>query len=209
MALAESVLPVGTVIASPQRTAGGSTDSLPQITQVNYRDVDAAIEIQSRTKALILSVQNTAERNALVAKPGMILFNEETGLYEGYDNNDQWAAIGGGGGSITPVFVEDNTEMESNHMYIVDSVDSVLLNLPSFPDFGDVIEILGVGAGLWTVTQDTFDGTTQVRLGNVTTTQGFTGTMTSTAQGDGVRMVYIGDGLWQVNPAPQGNLNLA
>lgn len=205
---AELFLPNGTVIGSLIRSPSGSSDSIPQLTQNNFEPASIALEIQSTEAALLLSRMTTAQRDALSPAHGMIIYNTETGFFEGYDNNDQWTAIGGGGGSITPVIVDSNTQMFSNFMYMVDAAGPVSLNLPSFPSLGDVIEILGVGAGLWTITQNTFDGTTIVRSGAVTSSMGFGGITAATAQGDGVRLIYVDSGLWQVNPAPQGNLVL-
>lgn len=50
------------------------------------------VEIDSTTKALLLSRMTTAQRNALTAVAGMLIFNTDTSSFEGY-NGTIWVAL--------------------------------------------------------------------------------------------------------------------
>jgi hypothetical protein len=93
-----------------------------------------------------------------------------------------------------------------HHGYICISPGGALsLLLPAASTVGDIIEVTLSGATSFAITQAAGQ---QVRMGNITTTAGAGGSITSTAQGDTLRMVCtVADLSWQVISS-MGNLTI-
>lgn len=74
---------------------------------------------------------------------------------------------------------------------------SLSLALPTTASstLGDIIEVTLDGATSWTITQAVGQ---QIRIGNSQTTSGVGGSITTTAQGNSLRMVYQSSGKWNV-----------
>lgn len=71
--------------------------------------------------------------------------------------------------------------MTTNNGYIANNASLVTLTLPSTFAIGDVIEILGKGAGLWSIAQN---ASQTIHFGTSTSTAGTGGAVTATNQYD-------------------------
>jgi len=98
-----------------------------------------------------------------------------------------------------------NTSMISNVSYFCSGGANLILSLPLVSTFGDEIEIVLDGSTSFSIHQAAGQ---QIRLGSSTTTLGTGGSLTSTQQGDSVRMVCkIANTLWTVLSV-EGNLTV-
>lgn len=92
--------------------------------------------------------------------------------------------------------ISANQTLLVNNGYICGSGGSLTLLLPPIAAVGDIIEITLNGATGFTITQSAGQS---IRLGNQTTTAGIGGTLSSTAQGDSVRMVcVVANNTWNI-----------
>jgi hypothetical protein len=90
------------------------------------------------------------------------------------------------------------TNMVKDNGYIAISAGGALtFGLPATAGstIGDTVAITLDGATSWQITQAAGQ---QIRFGSSTTTLGATGTLTSTAQGDTLELVYQATGRWNV-----------
>jgi hypothetical protein len=93
--------------------------------------------------------------------------------------------------------ISANQTLQVNHGYIcISPGGSLSLALPSTSSFGQIIEVTLDGATSFTITQGAGQ---QIRIGNQQTTSGAGGSLTSTAQGDTLRLICQTDNLkWNV-----------
>lgn len=93
----------------------------------------------------------------------------------------------------------------NNGYFCVSAGGALSLALPATSAIGESIEVSLNGATSFTVTQAAGQ---QIRLGNLATTLGATGTLASTAQGDSIRLVCrTANTLWVV-VSSMGNLTI-
>jgi hypothetical protein len=86
--------------------------------------------------------------------------------------------------------------MVSNNGYICDGGGALVLSLPATSAFGDILEITLDGSSSFQIAQN---GAQQIRIGSLQTTSGVAGSITTTAQGNSLRMVcQIADTKWNV-----------
>ncbi len=87
-----------------------------------------------------------------------------------------------------------------------DGASLVTFTLPTTSAIGDFVEINGKGSGGWTIAQATGQ---LINMGNLATTSGATGSLSSTLQYDNVRLRCLtADTIWTV-VSSQGNLTVA
>ncbi len=112
------------------------------------------------------------------------------------------SASGSGGFSWNHV-TGTSQAMVSNNGYIADNASVVTLTLPTTSAIGDELEIVGRGAGGWTITY----GTSQyIYFGNITTTT-TTGSLSSTNAHDSIYLVCTAANTeWTVTTGSQGNI---
>ncbi len=79
-----------------------------------------------------------------------------------------------------------NTALLPNMGYICASGGVLTLTLPAVANLGDIVEVTLDGSAGFTITQGAGQ---QIRIGNQQTTAGVGGSLSSTAQGDSLRMV--------------------
>lgn len=103
--------------------------------------------------------------------------------------------------------ISSSQTLSPNNGYFCVSPGGILsLRLPPVSNLGDVIEICLDGSAGFTITQGA--GQT-IRLGNVSTTAGIGGSLTSTQQGDVLRLVcQVANLKWNVLSC-EGNLTIA
>jgi hypothetical protein len=101
-------------------------------------------------------------------------------------------------GTVSWQTISASQTLVKNTGYICISPGGALsLALPSTASstIGDLIEVTLDGATSWTITQAAGQ---QIRIANSQTTLGVGGSLTSTAQGDTLKMVYQSSGKWNV-----------
>ena len=95
--------------------------------------------------------------------------------------------------------------MAINTGYIANNVALVTLTLPTTAALGSVIEVVGKGAGLWKIAQNTGE---QIHFGNINTTSGTGGYLQATLTYDAIRIVCtVADTEWTVTSS-QGNITV-
>lgn len=91
------------------------------------------------------------------------------------------------GGGFTWVDVTGTTQaMAINTGYVSDNAGLVTLTLPTTAAFGSVISVVGKAAGGWTIAQNVGQ---QIVVGNVSTTAGVSGSVSSTNQSDTITLL--------------------
>jgi hypothetical protein len=96
--------------------------------------------------------------------------------------------------------------MVSNNGYVANNGSTVTLTLPVTSAVGDEIDIVGKGAGGWSVAQNAGQS---IVLGSSTTTVGATGSLSSTLAKDSFYMLCtVANTEWTVASGPVGNLTV-
>lgn len=201
---AESYLPYGTLIGSSVTSPNSGPDSIPRLTQVNYQNVSAALEIQSNNGALLCPRLTTAQRDNLIATQGMLIYNITTGFYEVYTEGNIWEALAQGSvQGLQPFYVTAGpVQMINNAIYYLDSGGSITLTLPLASDLDDVIEINSTGSG-YVIAQNAGQS---IRVYPNTTTVGVGGSATS--DGGSINIKHNGH-IWVASPGFSGNFTIA
>lgn len=81
--------------------------------------------------------------------------------------------------------------MTTGNGYIADNASLVTFTLPATANIGDVVQLLGKGAGGWKIAQN---ATQQINLGIIASTTGITGSLASSKQFDTVELRCITSG---------------
>lgn len=113
--------------------------------------------------------------------------------------DNTWAAITSG----TPYTVVTGTTqaMSTNNGYIANNAGLVTLTLPTTAAVGDVLKIIGMGAGGWRIAQN---ASQNVQLGSVSSTSGTGGSLSSTNRYDSIDLICtVANTTWQALGAPQ------
>jgi hypothetical protein len=100
------------------------------------------------------------------------------------------------GGTSWSVITADQTAVINNG-YICNKASTLVLTLPTTAVVGSVIEVTGINTALgWQIAQGSGQ---QIFFGNVSTTSGATGTLTSSAIRDSIKIVcVVADTTWNV-----------
>lgn len=107
-------------------------------------------------------------------------------------------------GSSAVEVTTTSASMAINTTYIANNAGLVTLALPTTSAIGSIIEVIGKGAGGWKISQSAGQ---KINFGNVTTTVGVTGFISSNFQFDSIRLVCtIANTTWTYSPN-SGNLN--
>lgn len=94
--------------------------------------------------------------------------------------------------------------MAVNNGYIANNAGLVTLTLPSTATQGSIISVQGKGTGGWAIAQNV--GQT-IHFGNVATTTGVGGSLSSTNQWDSLTILCVtANTTWALLGAPQGNI---
>ncbi len=109
-------------------------------------------------------------------------------------------------GTLAWTTITASQTLATDHGYICVSAGGALaLALPASSAVGDIIEVTLDGATSWSITQGVGQ---QIRMGSSQTTSGAGGSLTSTAQGDSIRMVCsVANTKWNVLSS-MGNLTV-
>lgn len=99
------------------------------------------------------------------------------------------AASNGSGGGLTWTTISGTSQSASvNNGYVANNASLVTITIPTTFAVGDVIQILGLGAGGWKIAQNSGQ---KIRLGNAVTTIGVGGSISSTNQYDTIYLVGL------------------
>lgn len=111
--------------------------------------------------------------------------------------------------AVTSNFVSVITtsqQMVDNTTYQSANANLVTLTLPATAALGDSVRVTGFGAGGWTIAQNAGQ---QIIIGNVSSTIGVGGSVSSTNRYDGIELVCtVANTTWQSIMAPQGMLTI-
>lgn len=108
-----------------------------------------------------------------------------------------------------PSTVTGATSALPNSLYVANHATiRVVITLPTVCAVGNVIEVLGKGAGGWQIAQPAVTNY-RIYFGTSATSTSSAGSLASSATRDSVRLVCITANLeWQVSPGPQGILTV-
>lgn len=96
--------------------------------------------------------------------------------------------------------------MASNNGYVADNAGLVTLALPATSSFGDIIYIVGKGAGGFTISQAAGQS---IHIGNGVSTVGVGGSVSSSNQYDSLQLVCtVANTTWTTVGGVQGNLTI-
>lgn len=99
-----------------------------------------------------------------------------------------------------------SVSMAVDNGYIPTNAALTTLTLPVTAVVGDEIEIIGEGAGNWTIAQNAGQS---IQFGNLSTTVGIGGSLDSSNQWDTVKIICrVADTTWSVAQSPVGILNV-
>ncbi len=98
-----------------------------------------------------------------------------------------------------------STTMVSNNGYMANSGSLVTLTLPVASNFGDILFVVGNGAGTWSIIENSGQ---QIVVGSIVSTT-TTGSVTATNRYDSITLLCtVANTLWTTLGAPQGNLTI-
>jgi hypothetical protein len=109
------------------------------------------------------------------------------------------------GGGLEWFVVAINTAMAPNDGYIANAVGQIQLLLPAVAPVGSIVRAVALTAGGWQITQGAGQS---IRFGNMITTVGAGGSLTSTAIGDAVELVCAVANTGWIALSGIGNINV-
>lgn len=138
---------------------------------------------------------------------GNITFSEGSNVtITGSGSTITFAASGGGGGGLTWQSIGASQTLADNNGYFCTSGGTLSLALPPISSVGDTVQVILDGSTAFQITQAVGQ---QIRIGDVQTTIGASGSLTSTAEGDAVTLICeIANTKWVAYPS-QGNITVA
>jgi hypothetical protein len=146
------------------------------------------VQVGSTTTSTLASITNGTTGQVLTATTGA---------------NPSWTTIGTG---IT--WTEETASPVAgvvNHGYILNLGSLLTLNLPSVFAIGDIINVVGKGAGLWTIVAN---GGDTIHFGTQDSSSG--GSVTATNRYDAIQIVgTVANAEWTCTGVSQGNLTVA
>ena len=97
-------------------------------------------------------------------------------------------------------------QMVIDTTYQADNISLVTLTLPLTAPLGSIIRVTGLAAGGWTIAQNAGQ---QIIVGNVSSSIGVAGSVSSTSQHDGIELICsVANTTWQTIVGPQGMLSI-
>lgn len=109
-------------------------------------------------------------------------------------------------GNTIVVVTAASQQMIANVTYQINFASLVTLTLPLTSNLGDRIFITGLGAGGWTIAQNSGQN---IQIGNISSTIGVGGSVSSTNRYDGIELFCsVANTTWQTIISPQGMLSI-
>ena len=98
--ISPTIFTTSVLIADTYKAPGGSTDSIPQLSQSGGLPVSAAIELQATDAALLVNRMTTAQRDLIAnVADGMCIYNTSIGAFQ-FRENGAWNTPGPSGGDV-------------------------------------------------------------------------------------------------------------
>lgn len=97
--ISPTIFTTSVLVADTYQAPGGSTDSIPQLTQSGGLPVSAALELQGTDAGLLVNRMTTAQRNLINVTDGMCIYNSTIGAFQ-FRENGVWNTPGPGGGDV-------------------------------------------------------------------------------------------------------------
>ncbi len=187
-------------IANLSPTIVSFTESLPIYMKAIHTNTSAStLTVNGTTKPIVL-----AGNNALVG--GEILVNN---IYEFLYNStyNAFVLINPAAQSFAWTVIAGTTQTAvANNGYIIGNAALTSVLLPAVANPGNIVQIVGRGAGGWVLTQNA--GQT-VHIGSVASTAGTGGSIASENQYDAISLVcIIANTTWALTSGAQGNLTI-
>lgn len=111
-----------------------------------------------------------------------------------------------GAGIGWTVVTTGSQAMTSDNGYIANNGSLVTLTLPTVSSVGDALYVIGLGAGGWSIAQNSGQN---IHIGSASTTIGVGGSVSSTNQYDSLHLVCtVASSTWNAASGPQGNLTI-
>jgi hypothetical protein len=193
--------------------------SLPSVTSANMSDIIYAVQGYVGPSNLGLSVQETLQQVFNLFQSNIILYNagNPNGVVAGTTYQLLWDTVDlilwvctTSGTALTAVWTEC-INPQSNWVDVITTPINLIPNmsyvsdtgatltsftLPTTAAFGTIIQVAGKSSGGWTIAQNT--GQT-IHFGNLSTTTGTSGSLSSSNQNDYVRLLCtIANTTWNV-----------
>jgi hypothetical protein len=123
-------------------------------------------------------------------------------------NSANTITISGTASSIGWTHVTGTSQtMVAENGYVADNAGLVTLTLPTTATFGSALAVIGKGVGGWLIAQNNGQN---IQIGNVSSTGGATGSVSSTNNFDSLYLVCtVANTTWTCLGAPQGTLTIA
>lgn len=168
----------------------GST-AFPNIVAGFITSTDLSVTVTNNPGNIDLSVSATsitfdADSGSASPSAGIINIVGAGSTTTSASGNTITISSSGGGGGITWSAIGASQTLAVNNGYFCTSGATLSLALPVTSALGDTIEITLDGSSGFTITQSAGQS---IKLGNQTTTAGVGGSISSTGQGDTIRMV--------------------
>lgn len=193
--------------------------SLPSVTAANMSDIIYAVQGYVGPSNLGLSVQETLQQVFNLFQSNIILYNSgnPNGVVAGttyqllWDTLDLILWVCTTSGTATTAIWTECINPQSNWVDVITTPVNLIANmsyvsdtgatltsftLPTTAAFGTIIQVAGKSSGGWTIAQNT--GQT-IHFGNLSTTTGTSGSLSSSNQNDYVRLLCtIANTTWNV-----------
>lgn len=167
-----TVLPLGGLITFSNGTSVEATSlSANHIT----------FDVQGTTNhAIQLGNSSGSLANLATGSTGQVLISQGAGA------DPQWTTLGS---VVLWIQVAGTTQtMAVQRGYVNFNAALTTFTLPATANFGDIIELAGYGSGGWTIAQNALQ---TILVGSLASTPGITGSVSSTAAGDTIRLLCV------------------
>jgi hypothetical protein len=178
--------------ATGYQTIQGNGSSVAQETTVNFIGTGVTVVDDpgsNRTNVTITSGSNyqtiQGQGTPLPQEAVLNFISDSFTITDDPSNNSTNVAVSG---VISWDVVTSNTSMSVQMGYIPNSASKIIFLMPASTVPGDTIRIVGFGTGLWEITQNAGQS---IRFGDINTTTGTGGSITSTNQGDSVEVICV------------------
>ena len=202
----------GTVTSVSVVTANGFAGTVATATTTPAITLTTSVTGLLKGNGTAISAATSGTDYAPATSGSSILYGDGSGGFSnvtigsGLSFSTGTLSASGGGTGLTWVDQTTTTVTASvNHGYIADNASLVTVTLPGTAAVGDIIRVVGKGAGGWKVAQPT--GTT-INFGSSATTTGTGGSLASVNQYDAVEMVCVTANTTWVVASSIGNITI-
>lgn len=154
--ISPTIFTTSVLVADTVQAPGGSTDTIPQLTQSGGFPVSAALELQGTDAGFIVNRMTSVQRDLMNVIDGMCIYNSTVGAFQ-FRENGIWNTPGPGGGDVfgpagsTPndiaIFADNTGKVLADSGVLITQVPAPapLLGKTSFAPLADVPQISNFG----------------------------------------------------------------